>query len=352
MEELREKISQELPTEVFETSKGNKVIKLSVNTLPKLYNNVYIVFSDNGVFLIDIGFSVNFEGFLRKFDAEITKKYSVKLEEIKGVFVTHAHIDHFGGLSRLKELNPNIKIYVHELDSKTIDRFEETVIYARHYLILFLKRAGLSQEDINFFVSVYSSSREFLKSVKVDRVLRDGDSLYGFKVVYVPGHSPGHICLILDNMIFTGDHILPYITPHQFPESIMRHTGLERYISSLDKVSEVVKKYKIELGLPGHYSAITDVVGRIEEIKAHHRERLKISLDSCVEPITICDLAHKLFPDKRRYQFLLAVEEIGAHIEYLWDRGYLSISNISEFVRDDMTPAKWVKVRDFEGDTF
>jgi hypothetical protein len=38
---------------------------------------------------------------------------------------------------------------------------------------------------------------------------------------------------------------------------------------------------------------------------------------------------------------------VGAHVEYLWDRGYLGIDNIKEYLENDDVPARWVKVRDF-----
>src|SRR5207237_8414306 len=35
-------------------------------------------------------------------------------------------------------------------------------------------------------------------------------------VVWTPGHTPGHCCLLLlpERILFVGDHLLPKITPH------------------------------------------------------------------------------------------------------------------------------------------
>ncbi len=346
-EERRERITQELPTEEFETSQKRKIVRLSINTLPYLYNSIYIVLGDEGAFLIDLGYMTDFNKFLNKFSQEITQKYGVKIEDVKALFITHAHIDHFGGINLIRNVNPNIEVYVHEVDSKAVERFEEVFIYARHYLKIFLARAGLDEEGIKTYVSMYTASKEFLRSAKITRALHDGDKLYGFEVVHTPGHSPGHMCLILDDVIFTGDHILPYITPHQFPESIMKYTGVGHYIESLDKVREIVLKRKISLGLPAHYSVIEDVVKRIDEIKEHHRNRMRAILDMCKEPLTIVEITERMFPDKKGYQFILALDEVGAHVEYLWDRGFLGINNIDDFLKDDDVPARWVSVRNY-----
>jgi hypothetical protein len=127
----------------------------------------------------------------------------------------------------------------------------------------------------------------------------------------------------------------------------MRYTGVGHYINSLEKVREEIIRNKISFGLPAHYSIIEDVAKRIDEIKEHHNARFRKILDLCSEPKTILELTREIFPDAKNYQFLLAIDEVGAHVEYLWDRGYLGIDNIKEYLENDDVPARWLKVRDF-----
>src|SRR5690625_7938194 len=53
-----------------------------------------------------------------------------------------------------------------------------------------------------------------------DRELQDGTVIdlpgRDLRAVWTPGHSPGHLCLHLadGDVLFTGDHVLPRITPH------------------------------------------------------------------------------------------------------------------------------------------
>jgi hypothetical protein len=54
-------------------------------------------------------------------------------------------------------------------------------------------------------------------------------------------------------------------------------------------------------------------------------------MDLLGEPRTIRDISKKLFGKVSNYNVLLALEETGAHVEYLYQRGLLSIANLSEY---------------------
>ncbi len=47
------------------------------------------------------------------------------------------------------------------------------------------------------------------------------------------------------------------------------------------------------------------------------------------EAHTIAEVSQTLFGDVHGYNVLLALEEAGAHVEYLYQRGLLSIDNLS-----------------------
>ena len=48
--------------------------------------------------------------------------------------------------------------------------------------------------------------------VELDRCVNDGDQIGSFMVVHTPGHTPGHICLLRDDSLFSGD-LLQAISP-------------------------------------------------------------------------------------------------------------------------------------------
>jgi hypothetical protein len=86
----------------------------------------------------------------------------------------------------------------------------------------------------------------------------------------------------------------------------------------------------VRLTLGGHKEPVMDLPARIEEIRGLHADRLEKVLELLVEPHTIAEVSRALFGEVHGYNVLLALEEAGAHVEYLYQRGYLGIENLAE----------------------
>jgi hypothetical protein len=84
------------------------------------------------------------------------------------------------------------------------------------------------------------------------------------------------------------------------------------------------------LTLAGHDDPIPDLPGRLAEIRTSHAARLKLTLEFLTEPHTIAEVSEELFGSVNGYNVLLALEEAGAHVEYLHQRGQLRIVNVDE----------------------
>jgi glyoxylase-like metal-dependent hydrolase (beta-lactamase superfamily II) len=219
-------------------------------------------------------------------------------------------------------------VWVHELDARVLSRFEERMVLASKDMRIFLERAGVGPALRDELETMYRFSKAFFKSVTIDGVVKDGQRIInGYLVHHTPGHCPGQICLEVDDFLFSADHVLSRITPHQSPASITPFCGLELYLQSLDKVRRLGG---IRLALPGHEAPIEDMPARIGVIAAHHERRLGQVLDLCRDPMTLVEVSRGLFGPREGYTRLLALEEAGAHVEYLFQRGELGIANLSE----------------------
>ena len=76
---------------------------------------------------------------------------------------------------------------------------------------------------------------------------------------------------------------------------------------------------------------------RLDAIRDLHSQRLKQVSEFLVEPHTIVEVSHALFGEVHGYNVLLALEEAGAHVEYLYQRGSLGIENLVELENDHRT---------------
>jgi glyoxylase-like metal-dependent hydrolase (beta-lactamase superfamily II) len=149
-----------------------------------------------------------------------------------------------------------------------------------------------------------------------------------FEFSHMPGHCAGHVVIQLHDVLFSGDHVLDGISPHQSPEHLTLSTGLEHYLSSLDSLMGMADK--VRLMLPGHNEVVTDLPKRIREIKDVHHERLEKVIKFLHNPHTIVEVSMYLFGEVHGYNVLLALEEAGAHVEYLYQRGRINIENLVE----------------------
>jgi hypothetical protein len=80
-------------------------------------------------------------------------------------------------------------------------------------------------------------------------------------------------------VLFTGDHILPVITPHvsYMPDSDTDPLG--DYIAGL----ETLRVLDVEHTLPAHEFTISNLEERVQELERHHEERNQFVLDALAD---------------------------------------------------------------------
>ena len=312
----------------FHAGKEATIFLLAVETFPRHVNNIYIVLEPGHSLLFDCG--SGFESSRRDLAlgfavARAAFGAKVRYDDLDLCVISHAHMDHFGGANILKKQS-TARLAVHELDARVLACFDERLIVASKDIDVFWRRAGLPDAERERMLGLYTGGKSLFSPQEVDRVLRDGDVVGpGYKVHHVPGHCPGLICLQVHDVLLTSDHVLARITPHQFPQAITPFGGLEHYFRSLAKVRRVEG---INFALGGHEEPIWDLRARIDDIALFHRDRLSRVFDICKTPHTIAGVSKDLFGDQEGYGTLLAIEEAGAHVEYLHQLGKLRIANL------------------------
>jgi hypothetical protein len=151
------------------------------------------------------------------------------------------------------------------------------------------------------------------------------------------------VVIRLHDVLFSGDHVLEHTSPHQSPEHLTLSTGLEHYLRSLDAPQDWAQGICLTLG--GHEAAIADLPARIAAIRSLHQDRLDRVLALLDEPRTVAEVSKALFGEVHGYNVLLALEEAGAHVEYLYQRGRLGIANLAEITgKKDPGPLRYQRL--------
>ncbi len=325
----------------YRTRGGVELYRLPTRLFPELDGYVYLILTDRHRILVDAGSGLpeSWEDLQRGLEI-VRARYGrpVDLPGLTAILITHGHIDHFGGLTFVRQQSP-APVFVHELDRRVLVNYPERLLTVARELRYFLSQAGVSSERQVALLNLYLSMKTMFQSTSVEGLLTDGELLFGIlRVHHVPGHCPGQVCLQIDEVLLTSDHILAHTTPHQAPERITRYTGLGHYLESLHRVAAIPD---IALAFGGHEDPILNPYERIAAIEAFHHQRLERVLEICREPHTIMEISMALFGRQYGYGVLLALLEAGAHVEYLYDRGYLQVANLDQLERDPEAPIRY-----------
>ncbi len=285
----------------------------------------------------------------------------VDISSINRLILTHGHQDHDGNGHDFI-INSGAEIWAHRMYFDYLDQdFFDYKLDPDSYLHGVVRK--YTQQMFEWqkhpdnaeahdhwakVASRYKSGRAHLiNSEIVYQVINDGDISGAFTFFYTPGHSVDQICIYVDGVVFTGDHVLPQISPHPtfrqtLPNGLRKnyhpnqflgkdHFGLERYIRSLARIlhldphTSVLPAHR----LYNHNRLHIRNVNRCKEIVRHHILRLqKICevLDSA--PNTVEGIARSVFPRRKLSGggIYAAVNEVVSHLELLIDSGDVRIS--------------------------
>jgi glyoxylase-like metal-dependent hydrolase (beta-lactamase superfamily II) len=290
------------------------------------YINAYLIEGDDGYTLVDCGWGL--PDVLQTLE-DALGDLGKRIDQISWVIATHFHTDHYGMAGTIAEL-AGAKLMMHPADWAVLDtrfRHIETEFHRRDAWLASngFPLGGYAAED---------RSRMFARRFTLkapDRNLADGEELrigsHRFRVVWTPGHTPGHICLYDDErkVLLSGDHVLPRITPHIGFWNATDGDPLGTFLESLHKVAALGAKS----ALPAHREPIDDLPGRIEELLAHHTEREEQVLEVLTRLMTGTEVASQLswrrnlsrYDDLPASERSFALVETLAHLEHLRANG-------------------------------
>lgn len=300
---------------------GTRLYVLPVESFPRHWTNVVLVDHPDHRLLFDLGTPRSHPGLRARF-GEIHARFGVRtrLEDVDEVLFSHAHADHYGDAWSLRRLG--VPLAIHALGVEVLADHRARRLRQQGVLAGFLEAAGAPEPVVRALSELYVSAKEPFADLRPERAVLDGDRVGpGWEVLHMPGHAPDCVCLVVDDVVLTGDHLLADTTPVQQPDAVVPGGGLGAYLASLERLTA---EGPFAVGVGAHDRVIDDVGARIAATREHHAERLERVRALCADrPHTAWEVARTLFGDVPGYGALLALSEAAAHLELLVERGRL-----------------------------
>ncbi len=172
------------------------MIKVECFTWDYLDSNMYVLKNGNNLLVID------------SIDKEDALDYCKNADTVT-IILTHEHFDHICGLNQLRSMAPNkVKVIASTECSK---RIEDPKLNMSAYADVLI---ALAEKPLPKIILPFSCA-------KADITF---DERYFFKwfginieLVSTPGHSPGSVCIVIDNKLFSGDTLLENSFMNHFP---------------------------------------------------------------------------------------------------------------------------------------
>lgn len=282
-------------------------------------SNAYVLFGEP-LTLVDTG--VASEAGLAALEKALEGR-GRRVEDIERIVLTHKHADHMGLAATLKDLS-GAEVYVHEADLESVALHDEREEQWARIVIDRMRAWGVPSRILDGAGEFRRGRPVLARSVAATPFI-DGQTLpmngERLEILHMPGHTMGSACVRWGRRLFSGDHVLPEITPNVGIGELERADTLALYLASLERAARLAEA---ELTVfPGHGEPFGNLADRAHEIIRHHHERLDLIVEMLARegPRTIYEVALGLFGEMKGFHLALGTAEAHAHAAHLVREG-------------------------------
>jgi glyoxylase-like metal-dependent hydrolase (beta-lactamase superfamily II) len=323
------------PTRSREVGRGEKVIpgvwrlRLPLPWPGVPHCNAWAIASGSGIVLFDTG--MHEPGSMMHLERALDQA-RLRVEHIRLIVCTHAHVDHCGQAPPLAE-RAGCEVWMHPNIAHAVAGDREQELARR---IEVARQSGVPEAPLQRWVEQRRASGSGQAgTLQIDRELTDGATvstdLGDWDVVETPGHAPSHICLHQPErrLLISGDHLLGRVS--LYFDAGFTPDAVGEFLDSLDKVEQLDAR----LALSGHGRPFTDVSGHItanRELVAHRLDAVRTALAD--GPQTAYDIAQTVYGD--------AFSEVSATWLLTKTRCWLThLERLGHATRDSQPPEHW-----------
>jgi glyoxylase-like metal-dependent hydrolase (beta-lactamase superfamily II) len=276
-------------------------------------------------------------------------KVGLEPRQVQRVFITHGHWDHDGGVPDFQR-ETGAEVWAHEA-YEPLKAFDDWLNHGEsHPLLRAGRQAAPASPDWAEGRQWSQRRREYdaaRKALKVTHPIWDGRRCGDIVCWQTPGHTADELTILFDGVIFTGDHVLPEITPHPSVKTTYSpalqerlpapyrdastQQGLAVYLGSLARVGKLGGAATV---LPAHRLLNKQKVNivtaeRAGQIMEHHLQRMNrliqiMGVDrQMLHHLTVHLFAHRHLEGGNLFS---AMTEVVAHLEFMDDCGDLLIT--------------------------
>jgi len=239
---------------------------------PLRYVMAYAIATADGLVLIDTGWdSPQSWTYL----TEGIRKNEYTVQDVTDVLLTLSHLDHHGLTGRVVERS-GARAHMHALESNSLMALQGATGHgidwlAQHGISEDRATARDSENHAGYFLAAYTRMRPGDLDL-VDFSI-PVSALPSLRAIWTPGHTAGHMSFLLEDekVLFSGDHLLPRITPsvNWMPGELRNPLG--DYLASLKRVAEL----DADEVFPAHEYRFESHTERAAQLLLHHSHRLE-----------------------------------------------------------------------------
>jgi glyoxylase-like metal-dependent hydrolase (beta-lactamase superfamily II) len=313
----------------FEVAPGVHRIPLPLPSDALRAVNVYAIQDAGGLILIDSGWAL---ALARDSLEAALAGLGLRLGDVARFLITHVHRDHYTQAVMLRrEFGMRLSLGIGERPS--LDLWSNGLEQRLAPQLRRLRRCGAAAlaDRLQETVSRRPPGEKIWELP--DDWLAPGDITLAARILQAiptPGHTRGHLCFwdAAGGLLFSGDHVLPHITPSIGFEPALAILPLGDYLQSLRLIRELPDAAL----LPAHGPPAPSVHARVDELLAHHAVRLEAAERAVsrgaatafeVAGLLIWTRRERALTDLDEYSQMLAVLEAAAHLDVLVTQHHL-----------------------------